>query len=144
MRRRPVKPATPVRAGALSRTPPGPSTGPSVRRFTTARPGTRPARNRSARPGPRPSRGPGPGLPRTQAAELPALLVLLEPLLLEEPDVEPVFAESEELEPDVEPESEDEDPDDDPDEESPLLLDDDSEEPEDDELEFVELRLSFR
>jgi hypothetical protein len=82
-----------------------------------------------------------------QAAELPALLVLLEPLPpdeFDEEDEEPAFAESEEPEPDPEPESEDVEDDPEEDEESPLLLGDDSEEPEDDLPAFAELRLSFR
>jgi len=87
-----------------------------------------------------------------QAAEVPALFVLLEPLSPDEPDVEPDFdePEPEPEEPEPEPESEPEDDDEeeeesDEDELSPSLLDDESEDFEDAAVApEEELRLSLR
>jgi len=83
-----------------------------------------------------------------QAAEVPALFVLLEPLSPDEPDVEPDFdepePEPEEPEPESEPED-DEEEESDEDELSPLLLDEESEDFEDAAAApEEELRLSLR
>lgn len=86
-----------------------------------------------------------------QAAEVPALFVLLEPLSPDEPDVEPDFDESEpepeepEPEPESEPEDDDEEEESDEDELLPSLLDGESEDFEDAAAApEEELRLSLR